>query len=88
MLILSNNGLHFRVQKMLQKYFCLLLANIKKNTYLCIVNNKLLNLGDMKYNIYHKSPVFGYILIGENVEETEAKRLAAKRKVYLQEVKQ
>ena len=70
------------------KYFCLLLANIKKNTYLCIVNNKLLNLGDMKYNIYHKSPVFGYILIGENVEETEAKRLAAKRKVYLQEVKQ
>lgn len=69
----------------------MLLAYIKSISYLCsieIKNYKLLNLGDMKYNIYHKSPVFGYILIGENVEETEAKRLAAKRKVYLQEVKQ
>ena len=41
----------------------------------------------MKYNIYYKSSVFGYILIGENVEEKRAKELAAKRNVYLQKVK-
>lgn len=42
----------------------------------------------MAYNIYHKSPVFGFILIGENIDEQRAKKLAAKRNVYIQSVNQ